>query len=103
MRPDFFRLLRSWRFIACLLAIASMQIWLSPYYLGIANLTLFYLGLAAAWNIVGGIAGQISLGHSLFFAVGALLPAVLLTFGVNPWLGMCAGSVAAALLGMLLT
>ena len=103
MRPDFFRLLRSWRFIACLLAIASMQIWLCPYYLGIANLTLFYLGLAAAWNIVGGIAGQISLGHSLFFAVGALLPAVLLNFGVNPWLGMCAGIVAAALLGMLLT
>jgi branched-chain amino acid transport system permease protein len=29
---------------------------------------------AAAWNIVGGFAGQISVGHAMFFGAGAYLP-----------------------------
>lgn len=103
MRADFYRLLRSWWFLLGIVVVASLPTWLSPYYLGIANLTALYIGLALAWNIAGGIAGQLSLGHSLFRALGALLPAVLLGFGVNMWLGMVAGMVAAALLGALIT
>jgi branched-chain amino acid transport system permease protein len=29
---------------------------------------------ASAWNIVGGYAGQVSVGHAMFFGVGAYLP-----------------------------
>ena len=29
---------------------------------------------ASAWNIVGGYAGQVSVGHSMFFGIGAYVP-----------------------------
>ena len=29
---------------------------------------------ACAWNIVGGYAGQVSVGHAIFFGAGAYLP-----------------------------
>ena len=31
---------------------------------------LFYAYLSTSWNIVGGFAGQLSLGHSSFMAIG---------------------------------
>jgi len=40
-------------------------------------------------RIVGGMAGQISLAHSLFIGTGAMLStALLLKLGVNMWLGL---------------
>ncbi len=46
---------------------------LSSYYLHIVTLALVYVALASSWNIVGGMAGQISLAHSLFIGIGAML------------------------------
>jgi len=37
----------------------------APYYLGVATIALFVYRARAAWNIVGGIGGQMSLGHSV--------------------------------------
>src|SRR5690606_17928984 len=45
--------------------------------------------LATSWNILGGFAGQISLGHSAFFGLGALITREL-------WLGGQAFPVAVA-------
>jgi branched-chain amino acid transport system permease protein len=36
-----------------------------------AVLTLMFVGLATAWNIMGGYTGYISLGHAAFFGFGA--------------------------------
>src|SRR3972149_4847008 len=48
--------------------------------------------LGQAWNIVGGYAGQISLGQSLFFGVVAYpSTALLLWYHVSPWFGMVVG------------
>jgi branched-chain amino acid transport system permease protein len=50
-----------------------------------------------AWNLLGGYAGQVSLGHAAFYGVGAYTSTLLLlNFGVNPWLGMLAGGLVAA-------
>lgn len=50
-----------------------------------------YAALASAWNIVGGFAGQLSLGHAAFYGVGAYTSTLLMMhFGVSPWLGMFA-------------
>jgi branched-chain amino acid transport system permease protein len=38
---------------------------------------------ASAWNIVGGYAGQISVGHSMFFGIGAYTP--LLVYNLWGW------------------
>jgi branched-chain amino acid transport system permease protein len=56
---------------------------------------------AAAWNIAGGYAGQISLGHSVFFGVGAYAAALLTTrWNVSPWIGLLVGAVVATVTGL---
>jgi branched-chain amino acid transport system permease protein len=57
--------------------------------------------LGVAWNILGGYAGQVSLGHAAFFGCGAYTSTLLLTsFGLSPWLGLLAGAAVAALVGL---
>jgi branched-chain amino acid transport system permease protein len=63
--------------------------------------TFYYAFLGQAWNILGGYAGQLSLGHAAFFAVGAYTSSVLsIHLGISPWLGMFAGAALAALLSL---
>jgi branched-chain amino acid transport system permease protein len=50
----------------------------------IAVFTVMYVGLATAWNIMGGYTGYISLGHAGFFGFGAYsLGLMLAKFGVE--------------------
>lgn len=66
--------------------------------LNLAILVLLYAALAQAWNILGGFAGQVSLGNAAFFGIGAYTSTVLLErWGISPWLGMVAGALLAAL------
>lgn len=65
-------------------------------------ITILFAGLAQAWNILGGYCGQISLGHALYFGIGAYVSALLLTrYGVPPGIGMLAGGAVAALASLL--
>ena len=43
---------------------------------------------ASAWNIVGGYAGQVSVGHSMFFGLGAYAAACLHAWGWPPMAGI---------------
>ncbi len=56
---------------------------------------------ASAWNIVGGYAGQVSVGHSMFFGLGAYTPLLFYSlWGWPPMAGIPAGialSIALAL------
>ena len=58
---------------------------------------------AAAWNVAGGYAGQISLGHSAFFGLGAYAAALLGTrWGLSPWLGLAVGAGIAMAIGLII-
>jgi branched-chain amino acid transport system permease protein len=46
----------------------------NAFYLDIGVALLLAAISASAWNIVGGYAGQVSVGHSMFFGTGAYLP-----------------------------
>ncbi len=71
----------------------------NPAHLNVAVLALMAAQVGVAWNLVGGYAGQASLGHAAFYGIGAYTSTLLLVkFGVNPWLGMLAGGLAAAVL-----
>ena len=62
-------------------------------------LTLMWAALSQSWNILSGYCGQISLGHALYFGLGAYTTTLLLTkFGVLPWFGMIAGGAISALI-----
>ena len=66
-------------------------------------LVALYGSLALAWNVLGGMTGQISLGHAIFVGAGAYVATALyLQLGVNPWIGfVCATLVGGALGGSL--
>jgi len=36
-------------------------------------MVLLYVSLASSWNILGGFAGQVNLGHAAFFGLGTLV------------------------------
>lgn len=75
----------------------------NDYYLNLLVLLLLYAGLAASWNIVGGLAGQFSLGHTAFFGIGAYTSTILYNYlGVTPWLGMLAGGAISVMLAVLI-
>jgi branched-chain amino acid transport system permease protein len=58
---------------------------------------------AAAWNVLGGYAGQVSIGHAAFFGIGAYTSTLLwVRLGVSPWIGALAGGLLAATVGVAL-
>lgn len=70
------------------------------YYLDVLIFFLLWAAMAGAWNLAGGYGGIFSLGHALFFGVGAYTSSLLfMKLNVSPWLGMLVGAMAAALLG----
>ncbi len=100
MKPDFFKTLRSPTFLVGLALLATFPLFLPSYYLNIFTLALVYAALASAWNIVGGLTGQISLAHSLFVGAGAFVSsAMLLNMGVNMWVGMALAAVLSGVMG----
>jgi branched-chain amino acid transport system permease protein len=58
--------------------------------------------IGMGWNFIGGYAGQVSMGHSLFYGIGGYASAVcFLYYNITPWIGMWIGvlfSIAVALL-----
>src|SRR5437773_3013419 len=55
-------------------------------------LILLWGALSAAWNVAGGYAGQVSLGHAAFFGVGAYAAALTSArYQQSPWLGLVVG------------
>ena len=54
--------------------------------------------IGVAWNLLGGYAQQLSLGHAAYFGLGAYTSTLLLIrAGVSPWIGILAGGVVSAL------
>ncbi|GJD53943.1 hypothetical protein OPKNFCMD_6723 [Methylobacterium crusticola] len=85
-------------------AIAALPYGLRDVYLqNVLILTLMYAALSQSWNILGGYCGQVSLGHALYFGIGAYATTVLfVSYGVLPWFGMLAGGLASSLLALAL-
>ena len=55
-------------------------------------LILMYALMAQSWNVVAGFSGQISLGHAIFFGIGAYSSTVLFAkYGITPWVGLLVG------------
>ncbi len=73
----------------------------NAFYEDIIVSSFFYGTMALAWNLVGGFAGQISLGHTAFFGIGAYTSTLLyLHFALSPWLGMLVGAVLSTLVAI---
>lgn len=87
-----------------LLLAAIASYFLFPEYLSLLN-TLFILSIfALAYDLLQGHAGVVSLGHAVFFGMGAYTAAVLAAHGVTePVVGLLAALLLSGLLALLLT
>ncbi len=66
-------------------------------------LTLVYIALSQSWNIIGGYAGQINLGHAAFFGIGALAARYIwLHFGLPLPLAVLGGGLASTIFAMII-
>ena len=75
----------------------------SPFVFHLAVQVCVFGALATAWNIVGGYAGQLSLGHAVFYAIGGYVASLLVIhFGLTPWLGMFGGAAVAVVAALVI-
>lgn len=72
------------------------------YVLNLIILISLYTTLSHSWNILGGYTGQISLGHSTFFGMGALIFRYLWVSGLPPYLALVGGSLSSLLLASII-
>jgi len=92
---------QSWLIIGLIVVVLHSLPWVMPNVLHIMIMVYLYTLLAQGWNVLGGYAGQVSFGHSLFFGLGAYISTLLFVhYGLSPWLGLlfsCAGGIIAGL------
>ena len=74
----------------------------SPYLLHVAILVLLAAALGLAWNVVGGWAGQYSVGHAAYFGVGGYTVCILLGRGIGPGWGALLGVVLAVAVSLVI-
>jgi branched-chain amino acid transport system permease protein len=92
-----------WGAFAAVLALLPQMLAGRPFELRLLTIICLYASMGQAWNILGGYAGQISIGHGLFFGLGAYTSAIaVLSLGMNPWLGGLLAIFVAAGTGVLI-
>ena len=92
--------IRSYLPVIILTALMVMPLGLEQYRLYVASLVLIYTILAIGLNLTLGYAGQISLAHAAFMAIGAYSVAILGPLGVPFEISVLVGAVISFLLGI---
>jgi branched-chain amino acid transport system permease protein len=83
-----------------LLVLLAAPLFADRYLLSILILIFYFAYVGQAWNLMMGLAGQLSLGHALHVGLGAYVAAMLWAYyGIGPWLGVIPAIAAAALVG----
>jgi branched-chain amino acid transport system permease protein len=96
------RMLRSWTGL-CIAGAAAIVLVLplvvsSSFANDIFIRVLLFAFIGVAWNLMGGYAKQLSLGHAAYFGLGAYTSTILqIKFGISPWIGLFAGGIVAML------
>lgn len=98
--------MKRWIVMAVVIAAAALlplALDARGYWIRVLTFTLLFAAMAQAWNIIGGLANQISLGHAAFFGIGAFTSTILLLkFGLSPWIGMLASGALGGLAALII-
>jgi branched-chain amino acid transport system permease protein len=103
-------MMRAAAVITGLFGLFALPFWVIPAYDAEAAgfwqhifVTIFvFAAMACAWNILGGFAGQLSLGQTIFYGIGGYAAALLNQhFGLVPWIGMLAGAAVSVIVAVL--
>lgn len=86
------------------LALVPLPFLVNDYWVRVAVFVLINIGLASAWNIIGGFAGYASFGHGVFFGLGAFVGAIgIVRYGLPLPVVMLAGGLVTGALALLFT
>ena len=67
------------------------------------SLAMIFSILAASWDFLAGIAGQVSFGHAIFFGIGGYICAYMISYQYFPiWLSIIIGALGAVFFGLLI-
>lgn len=90
--------------VAVIVMVAFPLIFNNPTVTTIATYCIMYMAIATAWNSFSGFSGYVSLGHAIFFGVGAYTLSLISTnlnmsggypvFALVPVAGIVAGAIA---------
>ena len=83
-------------------ALALVPLWVqSPYALHIFILLFLAIALGESWNVIGGFAGQYSVGHAAWYGLGAYGAFILLQRkAIAPWFGVWVAVAAAVIIAV---
>ena len=88
--------------LAAGVGLALLPLVLDPYWTRFAVFVFINIGLASAWNVIGGLAGYPSFGHSVFFGLGAYTGAILMVrYGLPFWTTLPLAGLAAGIFSLL--
>jgi branched-chain amino acid transport system permease protein len=92
----------AWVVAIALLAVIPLFV-KKPLLLHMWIMVFLAVAQGSAWNVVGGYAGQYSVGHSAYFGVGAYTTMLLLEFHqIAPWWGVGLAIVNAVLVSLVI-
>lgn len=78
-----------------------LPLFASDYWVRVLVFVFINIGLASAWNVIGGFTGYASFGHGVFFAIGAFVSAIgIVRYQLPLPVTMLAGALAAALVAL---
>jgi branched-chain amino acid transport system permease protein len=98
MRPTWYRSSTLWVGVLAATAVILPLLVTSAFAIDIFIRVLLFAFVGVAWNLMGGYAKQLSLGHAAYFGLGAYTSTILqIQYGVSPWIGLIAGGIVAAL------
>jgi branched-chain amino acid transport system permease protein len=101
--PTRFFMLKFLASIPVLIFLCLLPLFAGTYLLHLMILIFLYAYMGQSWNILGGYAGQLSLGHATFMGLGAYTSTLLfMHLGLTPWVGMFAGALVATLCGVVI-
>ncbi|MEO6626518.1 MAG: branched-chain amino acid ABC transporter permease [Burkholderiaceae bacterium] len=94
---------RSARLAVLLLAVlCAAPLLVDDFVLSVLTLVFLFAAVGAAWNLMMGYAGQLSLGHALYFGAGAYAMGLLVSkLAASAWFGLPLSFAAGAALGAL--
>lgn len=91
--------------VMIVLALPLARPWIGAYnyVLQVGMIVLMWVTMASSWNILGGFAGYISLGHNVFFGIGGYASGLALAYwGISPFLSAAVSGLIALLIGLLI-
>jgi branched-chain amino acid transport system permease protein len=86
-----------------LAAVVLLPVWASPYMVSFLLSVFMYVALAGSWNLFSGTTGYLSLGHGLFFGIGAYAFAIAMAIlHLDPFTSFLFSAIMSGLSAVLL-